>query len=357
MKKTPFFEEMSELGAKMVEFTGYYLPVQFADGIIAEHKAVRETVGLFDVSHMGEILLSGKNAFDTIQALVTNDITNMVDGQARYALMTNEKGGVVDDILVYRFNQELYMLVVNAANCPKDAEWISSHLIGQTDFSNVSAQTAQLALQGRNAISVIKEIFAVEDIPQKNYTFKVTKLFGENIILSRTGYTGEDGFEIYSSTDIAVKVFDLLLEKAKPYGLKLCGLGSRDTLRLEAGMPLYGHEMNEETLATELGLNFFIKMNKNFFIGKKALEDNQPKYKRAGIMLVDRGIAREHAVVFDSDKEIGYVTSGTHSPTLGYPIAMIRVDKDFEGQDLFVEVRGKRLKAKVISLPFYKRNY
>lgn len=357
MKKTPFFNKMSSYGGKMVEFTGYLLPIQF-EGIIAEHKAVRETAGLFDVSHMGEILLKGKGAFYTIQNLITNDITTMSDGQAKYTLMTNSKGGIIDDILVYRMNEESYMLVVNAANCQKDADWISSNLKEDTEFQNISEDTAQLALQGRKAIDIIRELVNEEDIPQKNYTFKVSKLFDEDIILSRTGYTGEDGFEIYSSNNIAVKIFDALIEKGQPHGMRLCGLGARDTLRLEAGMPLYGHEMNEDTLATELGLNFFIKMQKEDFIGKKSLELNVPQYKKIGIQLIDRGIAREHSTIYDkNDKEIGYVTSGTHSPTLGYPIAMVRVDKDFDAEELYVEVRNKKLKAKVTPLPFYKRNY
>lgn len=357
MKKTPFFDKISSLGGKMVEFTGYSLPVQFSEGIISEHKAVREKAGLFDVSHMGEILLKGENAFDTIQNLVANDITSMVDGGARYALMLNENGGVIDDILIYRHNAQSYMLVVNAANCQKDADWVSSHLIGQTEFQNVSENTAQLALQGREAINIIREIFDEESIPQKNYTFKVTKLFDKDIILSRTGYTGEDGFEIYSDNYIAEKIFDLLLQKGKQFGMQLCGLGARDTLRMEASMPLYGHEMNEQTLATEIGLNFFIKMQKDNFIGKKALEQKQPQYKRKGIKLIDRGIARENCLVFDGEKQIGYVTSGTHSPTLGCSIAMIRVNKDFEGQQVQVEVRNRKLKAEIVSLPFYKRNY
>ncbi len=358
MKLTPFFEKMAANGAKMVEFTGYFLPIQFENtGIMAEHRAVREKAGLFDVSHMGELMLTGKDAFATIQSLTTNDITTMKDGQARYSLMTNERGGIVDDILVYRFNEEKYMLVVNAANCAKDDEWISSRLIGDTVFENISQRTAQLALQGRESEAILREFVTVYNIPEKNYTFKVSILFGEEIIVSRTGYTGEDGFEIYCSDKIAEQVFDLVVEKGKKHGMVLCGLGARDTLRMEAGMPLYGHEMNEDTLATEIGLDFFIKFSKDF-VGKQALIDNAPLCKRIGVRLVDRGIAREKAFVFDeSGKEIGCVTSGTHSPSLGYPIAMLRVDRDFDGKEVFIDVRGKKLKAEVVLMPFYKKNY
>ncbi|MDD4316762.1 MAG: glycine cleavage system aminomethyltransferase GcvT [Clostridia bacterium] len=358
MKLTPFFEKMAANGAKMVEFTGYFLPIQFeSSGIIAEHKAVREKAGLFDVSHMGELMLTGKDAFATIQSLVTNDITSMKDGQARYTLLPNEKGGIVDDILIYRFNEQKYMLVVNAANCAKDDQWISSRLLGDTVFENISERTAQLAIQGRAAEDIIKEFITVYNVPEKNYTFKVSVLFGEEIILSRTGYTGEDGFELYCSDKIAEQVFDLVVEKGNKHGMLLCGLGARDTLRMEASMPLYGHEMTDETLATELGLDFFIKLNKDF-VGKQALLDKAPLCKRIGVRLVDRGIAREKALVFDSeDKEIGCVTSGTHSPTLGYPIAMLRVDRDFDGKEVYIDVRGKKLKAEVVPMPFYKKNY
>lgn len=349
---------MAANGAKMVEFTGYFLPIQFeSSGIIAEHKAVREKAGLFDVSHMGELMLTGKDAFATIQSLVTNDITSMKDGQARYTLLPNEKGGIVDDILIYRFNEQKYMLVVNAANCAKDDQWISSRLLGDTVFENISERTAQLAIQGRAAEDIIKEFITVYNVPEKNYTFKVSVLFGEEIILSRTGYTGEDGFELYCSDKIAEQVFDLVVEKGNKHGMLLCGLGARDTLRMEASMPLYGHEMTDETLATELGLDFFIKLNKDF-VGKQALLDKAPLCKRIGVRLVDRGIAREKALVFDSeDKEIGCVTSGTHSPTLGYPIAMLRVDRDFDGKEVYIDVRGKKLKAEVVPMPFYKKNY
>lgn len=357
MLRTPFYGKMLAAGAKMVEFTGYELPIQFeSTGIIAEHKAVREKAGLFDVSHMGEIYLRGRDAFATIQNLITNDITTLKDGAARYTLLPNEAGGVVDDILVYRIHAEEYLLVVNAANTTKDAAWIEARLLGDTEFENASAATAQLALQGPLAIEIVKRFIPAADIPEKGYTFKTLSLNGEQLILSRTGYTGEDGFEFYSSNEFAEPLFELLMEHGKPLGMLPAGLGARDTLRLEAGMPLYGHEMNEETLCHELGLDFTIKMGKESFIGKKALLEKPPQYQRLGFKMVDRGIARENCAVFDGERQIGHVTSGTHSPTLGQAIGMVRVEKDFNASTVWVEVRNRKLKAEIVPLPFYKKN-
>lgn len=353
MKKTPFYDKLSEAGARFTEFAGYEMPIQFEMGIIFEHKAVRENVGLFDVSHMGEILLEGNTALDTVQNICTNDMSGMEFGRARYSLVTNEKGGIVDDILVYHVSENRYLLVVNAGNCEKMVNWVKGHLLPGTEMKDISAQTAQLALQGKKAAAMLETIFSPEVIPQKRYTFTVTNLFGEEIILSRTGYTGEDGFEIYCPVSVAERVFDLLMEKGMPFGIELCGLGARDTLRLEAGMPLYGHEMSEDTLADELELDYFIKMNKEF-CGKAYL--GNPKYKRIGLKIKDRGIAREQNPVYYEGRKIGFVTSGTHSPTLGYPVAMARVEKDFNASEVKVEVRGKFLSAEVVALPFNKRN-
>lgn len=351
MKRTPFYEILVRHGARMVDFAGYEMPVQFSKGIIAEHKAVRERVGLFDVSHMGELFLKGETAFDTIQALCTNDLCGMDIGRVRYTLVTNDNAGIVDDILVYRMGEIEYLLVVNAGNSDKMAAWVSERLLTGTEMENQSANTCQLALQGPCAVDMINEIFLSGNIPEKNYTFTIVELFGERVILSRTGYTGEDGFELYFAPSLAEKVFNLLLETGEKYGLELCGLGARDTLRLEAGMPLYGHEMNEETPANEIGLNFFIK-DKSFTAREKLVE---PKFKRIGLKLIDRGIAREGAKVYSDGREIGYVSSGTHSPTLGYAIAMARVEIGFTGSTAQIDVRGKMLLAEVVPLPFYKR--
>ncbi|MFW5779849.1 MAG: glycine cleavage system aminomethyltransferase GcvT [Bacillota bacterium] len=354
MKYTPFYDRHVQNKAKMVEFTGYSLPMQFK-GIISEHNSVRQTAGLFDVSHMGEFLITGKNAFKSIQYIITNDITSLQGGKARYTLMANPQGGVVDDILVYKFNDEKYMLVVNAANSQKDADWVKKNLLPDTCFENISDKTCQLALQGPESENIMKEVFEKDIIPEKYFSFLVGEYRQEQIIISRTGYTGEDGFEIYSGENIAMQIYDDILEKRKKYRMELCGLGARDTLRIEAAMPLYGHEMNEKTLASEIDLGFAIKMNKENFIGKDALLENAPQYKRIGLKLIERGIAREKNPVYDGDKKIGFVTSGTYSPTLGYPIAMARVEKGFSEDELFVEVRNKKIRAEVVPLPFYKR--
>lgn len=358
MLRTPFYHKLVALGGRMVDFAGYELPVQFEGaGVIAEHNAVRQKAGLFDVSHMGEIWLRGKDAFNTIQNLVTNDITTLKEGGVRYSLLPNENGGVKDDILIYRVGAEEYLIVVNAANMQKDADWIESHLLGDTQFENASAKTSQLALQGPASLQIIREFISETDIPSKYYTFTSTLLENEKILISRTGYTGEDGFELYCANPFAERLFDILMEHGSKYGMIPAGLGARDTLRLEAAMPLYGHEMNEETLCHELGLDFAIKMNKANFIGKKVLEENQPQFKRLGIKMIDRGIAREHCPIFDTaGNPIGHVTSGTHCPTLGHAVGMIRVTKDFNDSTLLVEVRNRKLRAEVTPLPFYKRN-
>lgn len=363
MQRTPFYHKLLNAGAKMVEFAGYEMPVQFeSTGILAEHKAVREAAGLFDVSHMGELTLGGKGALATLQNIITNDISNLPIGKVRYTLLPNEQGGVIDDILIYRMGENDFFLVLNAANAKKDTDWIKQHLLPETTFhpaeKGTPNGTAQLALQGPKAYAITCQFIPMESIPAKYYTCGTASIEGNDIIISRTGYTGEDGFEFYCKESFAERLFDIIMQHGKGQGLVLAGLGARDTLRMEAAMPLYGHEMNDETLCTEIGLDFAIKMSKPGFIGKEALEKNQPKYKRMGIKMLDRGIAREHFKVFDpenSDRCIGYVTSGTFCPTLNHAVAMIRVEKDFNAPIVLVEVRNKKLKAEILTLPFYKR--
>lgn len=355
IKRTPFCDVLKELGGRFVDFAGFDMPVQF-EGILSEHKAVRENVGLFDVAHMGEIVFTGGGALNTLQNLLCNDYSTLKPGRVRYSPMLNKNGGVVDDVLVYCFDSEHYLMCVNASNIDKDYRWITSNLQPDTTAENISDTTAQLAVQGPNAVKVIGKIFNQKDIPQKYYSFtEIPDLLDSPVLLSRTGYTAEDGFEIYCSADEALKLFDIVMEAGKEYDMKLCGLGARDTLRLEGAMPLYGHEMNDNTLATEIGLDHFIKINKPDFIGKDALTSAAPKYQRLGVELIDRGIAREHSAVYDGDRKVGEVTSGTMSPTLGKAIAMVRVERDFDADELDIDVRGRRLKAKVVPLPFYKR--
>lgn len=354
-KRTPLYNKHVALGGKIVEFAGYDLPVQYS-GVIAEHNAVRNAVGLFDVSHMGELLIRSAKAEEALNAILTNDIRGMYDGQCRYSLLPNAEGGAVDDVIIYREGWDKFWIVVNGANVEKDANWVKSHLPEDVCFFNLSEDIAQIAVQGPKAVSLIEKLVKAEDIPQKNYSFKTNvKLANMSCYLSRTGYTGEDGFEIYCYAALAEQMYDVLLEAGQEFGVLPCGLGARDTLRLEASMPLYGHELGDDIPVNEVGLNFAIKMQKENFVGKDALEHHTPEYVRVGAKVVDRGIAREHCVVYSGDEEVGYVSSGTHSPTLGYPVCMLRIKKEYVDKPLTADVRGKRLALEIIPMPFYKR--
>ena len=353
MKRTPYYETLLAKGGKFVEFGGYEMPIQFA-GILKEHLAVRNNVGLFDVSHMGEFYIEGDNAEAAVNALITNDIRGMADGDVRYTLMCNEKGGIVDDFLVYRYNQKKFLLVVNAGNHDKDHDWVKKHLDKSVTFTDRSAEIAQLAIQGPNAPAGVKEFIAPSAMPSAYYTFKTFQCPKGEVIVSQTGYTGEDGYEIYCPKEWALDLFNQVMKAGEEFGIELCGLGCRDTLRLEAGMPLYGHEMTEETLATEVTLKPFIKLEKEDFIGKKALETNEAKKIRKGFKMIDRGIARDHDKVFLGDKEIGYVTTGTSSPSLKVGIGHMRIDRGIKDEEVFIEVRGKKLKAKIVPTSFLK---
>lgn len=358
-KKTPLYDAHVKAGGKVVPFAGYLLPVQYGSGVIKEHMAVRTRAGLFDVSHMGEVLCEGKDALANLQKLLTNNFDNMVDGQARYSPMCNEKGGTVDDLIVYKHSDDHYFIVVNAANKDKDYQWMLDHQFGEVTFTDVSDQYAQLALQGPKAMEILKKLTAEENIPKKYYHAVFdTEAAGMPCIISKTGYTGEDGVEIYLASEYAKRMWDAILEAGKEEGIIPCGLGARDTLRLEAAMPLYGHEMDDEVTPLETGLNFAVKMAKEDFIGKAALETKgEPRIKRIGLKVTGRGIIREHADVYVGEKCIGHTTSGTHCPYLGYPVAMALVDADWGklGSKVSVEVRGRMIEAEVVALPFYKR--
>lgn len=358
-RKTPLYETHVKYEGKIVPFGGYLLPVQYKSGVIAEHMAVRTACGLFDVSHMGEVLCQGKDALANLNRMLTNDYTQMYDGQARYSPMCNEQGGVVDDLIVYKVKDECYFIVVNAANKDKDYAWMKDHAFGDAVFTDISDQVAQLALQGPKALDILKKLVGEEDIPEKYYSCKYHRsVGGMDCIISRTGYTGEDGFEFYLAAQDGPKLWELLLETGKEEGLIPCGLGARDTLRLEAAMPLYGHEMDDTITPFEAGLGIFVKMSKEDFIGKEALEKaGEPQRRRVGLKVTGRGIIREHADVYDGDKKIGVTTSGTHCPYLKAPVAMALLDKEYkaEGTSVEVDVRGRRVEAQVVKLPFYKR--
>ncbi|WP_138304764.1 MULTISPECIES: glycine cleavage system aminomethyltransferase GcvT [Eubacteriales] len=358
--KTPLYEAHVKAGGKIVPFGGYLLPVQYKEGVIKEHMAVRAQAGLFDVSHMGEILCQGKDALANLQMMLTNNFDNLTDGQARYSPMCNEQGGTVDDLIVYKKGDEDYFIVVNAANKDKDYQWMLDHQFGEVTFTDVSDQYAQLALQGPKAMEILRKLAPEENIPKKYYHAVFdTEAAGIPCIISKTGYTGEDGVEIYLDSARAQEMWDALLEAGKEEGLIPCGLGARDTLRMEAAMPLYGHEMDEQVTPLEAGLGFAVKMTKEDFIGKKALEEKgEPARKRIGLKVTGRGIIREHQDVYLGDRLIGHTTSGTHCPYLGCPVAMALVDADCTepGTKVEADVRGRRVEAQIVPLPFYKRS-
>ena len=273
--KTPLYDCHLASGGTIVPFAGYLLPVQYPTGIITEHNAVRTAAGLFDVSHMGEIVFSGKDALKNINYILTNDFTSMVDGQVRYSVMCNEQGGCIDDLIVYRLDEETFMIVVNAANKQKDFEWMTACAFGDVSVEDISETVSQLALQGPLAKEIMLRLIPESALPSKYYYFLDNVMIDDiKCLVSQTGYTGEAGYEIYLSNDDAPKMWNLLLEAGKDKGLIPCGLGARDTLRLEAAMPLYGHEMDDKISPLEAGLNFGVKMKKENFIGKKALEES-----------------------------------------------------------------------------------
>ena len=360
LKRTPLYEAHLRCGGKMVEFGGFEMPVQYQTGVIKEHMAVRTACGLFDVSHMGEVLLEGPDAVRNLNWLLTNDYTKMEDGQARYSPMCNEQGGTVDDLIVYRMSETRYLIVVNASNREKDVAWIRAHLSGQVTMTDVSDAWGQIALQGPLAERILAKLTEAENIPLKNYYACFDRnVGGVNCIVSRTGYTGSDGFELYTAAAETEKLWDLLLETGREEGLIPCGLGARDTLRLEAAMPLYGHELSDTISPLTAGLGFFVKMNKPDFIGKAALEAaGKPAAKRIGLKAVGRGILREHQDVYLGDQRIGQTTSGTHCPYIGYPAAMAIVDTAYAeiGTRVEVDVRGRRVEAEIVPMPFYKKN-
>ncbi|MDF2544742.1 MAG: gcvT [Herbinix sp.] len=357
--KTPLYDCHVQWKGKIVPFAGYLLPVQYETGVIAEHMAVRTKAGLFDVSHMGEVILMGKDAGANVQMLVTNDCSKMYDGQVKYSPMCNEDGGVVDDLLVYKIHAEYYLIVINASNRHKDVEWMKKHLFGEVVFKDISDEVAQIALQGPNAPEILKKVTQETDIPTKYYSFvEKGTVSDKECLISKTGYTGEDGYEIYCKPEDAAYLWNTLLEVGKEFGLIPAGLGARDTLRLEAAMPLYGHELSDTISPLEAGLSFAVKMEKDHFIGKKGIEDRgNLTRKRVGLRLIDRGIAREDCAILVDDQVVGRTTSGTHCPYINQAVAMGLIDiaNSEVGTKVFIEVRGRKLAAQVIALPFYRR--
>ncbi|MFZ2493179.1 MAG: glycine cleavage system aminomethyltransferase GcvT [Thermoanaerobaculia bacterium] len=356
LSKTPLNALERELGGKMVDFGGWELPVQFS-GIIEEHEAVRTAVGLFDVSHMGEVTVRGPQALELLQKATCNDVAKLEDGRIHYNGLLYPTGGFVDDILIYRVAADDYFVVVNASNTDKDFEWLQQSAQGfDAEVRNVSADYAQLAIQGPQAEKLLQPMTDVPLASMKYYRFGQGTVNGVPAIVSRTGYTGEDGFEVY----LAPAHAPALMRKIVEAGAKPCGLGARDTLRLEAKMALYGNDIDHTTTPVEADLGWIVKADKGDFAGRDVIVREQqegPRRKLVGFEMIDRGIARHGYPVVDGGEEIGVVTSGTHSPTLKKAIglAYLPLDKAAQGTEFAILIRGKETRARVIPTPFYKR--
>jgi aminomethyltransferase len=362
LKRTPLFEVYKEYGGKTIDFGGWELPVQFSS-IKEEHEAVRTKAGLFDVSHMGEIEVKGPESLNYLQKMMTNDISKINNGGAQYTAMCYDNGGTVDDLLVYKMEDDHYLLVVNASNIEKDYNWLETHLEGEVTLENLSEKTAQLAIQGPLAHMVLQQLANDTDLSGIGF-FKFQQevtLLGKQALVSRTGYTGEDGFEVYCDAKDAVELWKAILEAGKEKGILPCGLGARDTLRFEANLALYGQELSPEISPLEAGIGFAVKLNKEAdFIGKEALKqqkENGLPRKIVGIEMIDRGIPRHGYPVYKGEERIGEVTTGTQSPTLkrNIGLALLAAEYTVLDAEVEVEIRGKRLKAKVVPTPFYKK--
>jgi len=365
LKRTPLNEAHRKLGGKMVDFGGWDMPVQYPAGVIEEHLRTRTRSGLFDVSHMGEIWVEGEDAIDFVNRLTTNDVTKLVDGQAHYSALTNDKGGVVDDLLVYRFDCDKLLLVVNAGTTEKDWDWITSHKGNENiTLTNASADYCQIAVQGPDAIKILQQLTdtPLDDI--KYYHFTTGKVDDVEAVISRTGYTGEDGFEVYANSEFAEQLWNKLLETGgfgSENGILPCGLAARNTLRLEAGMSLYGHELSDSITPLEANLGWITKLQKGAFTGSEILQKQKEAgvtRRLAGFEMIDRGIARDDCEVYANGEKVGYVTSGSPAPFIKKNIgfAMLPVELAKAGQEIEIDVRGKRLTAKVVPTPFYKRS-
>jgi aminomethyltransferase len=367
MKNTPFTQKHIERGARMAPFAGYNMPISYS-GINDEHHTVRKNAGVFDVSHMGEFILKGEGALDLIQRVTTNDASKLTAGKAQYSCLTNEQGGIVDDLLVYCIEEnKVYMLVVNASNVEKDWNWIQKHNTppeggqGGVEMHNISDDTALLAVQGPNATRILQTLTGMDILNLKYYTFVRGEFAGvKNVVVSATGYTGAGGVEIYfeSKEDNAEKIWTAIFEAGASQGIKPIGLAARDTLRLEMGYSLYGNDIDDTTSPLEAGLGWITKLSKDNFTAKDILQKQKEqgiKRKLVGFEMVDKGIPRSHYEICDKEgNQIGYVTSGTQSPSLGKAIGMGYVELAHAAIDsvVYIKVRDKQLQAKVVKIPF-----
>ncbi|WP_026558811.1 glycine cleavage system aminomethyltransferase GcvT [Bacillus sp. J37] len=362
LHRTPLFDLYKEYGAKTIDFGGWDLPVQFTS-IKDEHEAVRTKAGLFDVSHMGEVEVRGEDSLAFLQKVVTNDVSLLKSGGAQYTAMCYEDGGTVDDLLIYKRAENDYLLVINASNIEKDLKWLVSNKNGNVSIVNKSEEYALLALQGPVAEEVLQILTDTDLSEIKFFKFKKgIKIAGVDVLISRTGYTGEDGFELYCDSNDAITLWENILEAGKSKGVIPCGLGARDTLRFEAALPLYGQELSKDITPIEAGIGFAVKTNKEAeFNGKAVLLKQKEKgtaRKLVGIELLEKGIPRHGYEVFAGGELIGVVTTGTQSPTLKKNIGLALLKSEFTqlGTEIEVQIRKKRLKAKVVATPFYKRS-
>ncbi|MBS3806178.1 MAG: glycine cleavage system aminomethyltransferase GcvT [Bacteroidales bacterium] len=363
MKNTPLIDKHKELGAKIVEFAGFNMPIEYS-GLSDEHVTVRERVGIFDVSHMGEFWIKGPHALELIQKVSSNDASRLQPGKAQYTTLPNGQGGIVDDFLVYQYDQQKYMVVVNAANIRKDWDWFSKQNTMRAELEDASGQMSLMAVQGPYAQATMEKLTDEELAGMKPFRFKVGKLAGvDNVIISSTGYTGEHGFELYVDNQDAPQIWDVVLEAGKEFGIKPVGLGARDTLRLEAGLCLYGNDIDETTSPIEAGLGFAVKF-KDYkdFIDKDHLWKQKQEgvsKKLVGFIMQERGIPRQHYEIMDANGQpIGEVTSGTMSPMIKQGIGMGYVPTEYAvpDQEIYIKIRRKVLKAKVVKMPIFKKS-
>ncbi len=363
LKKTPLHDWHAEHQGRMVDFAGWSMPVQYAS-IVEEHVATRTAAGLFDISHMGRLRFDGPDAARFLDYLVTRRVDDMTAGKIRYALVTNRAGGVLDDVLVYSLtdaNGPFHMMVVNASNCDKICDWIEQHVGGfDVRWQNQTMETSMIAVQGPRALEIARPLLEPDPASLRYFCGTVTNVAGQSSVVSRTGYTGEDGLELIVPNEIAVEVWSKLMASGSNHGLAAAGLGARDTLRLESGMPLYGHELTEQINPLEADLGFAVSLQDRDFIGRAALaaiKQTGTARTRVGLKLDGKRAPREHYAVLSDGEAVGEVTSGTFSPTLQYPVGMAYVKRALAeaGNRLEVDIRGKSFPATVVPLPFYKR--
>ncbi|NGX84060.1 glycine cleavage system aminomethyltransferase GcvT [Aequorivita sp. KMM 9714] len=359
MKNTALTHIHEQLGAKMVPFAGYNMPVSY-EGVKVEHETVRNGVGVFDVSHMGEFLITGPKALELIQKISSNDATKLEDGKAQYCYFPNEEGGIVDDLIIYKIKDEEYLLVVNASNIDKDWAWIEKHNTMGAEMKNISDDYSLLAIQGPKAIEAMQSLTSEDLSAIKFYNFKVSDFAGiEHVIISATGYTGSGGFEIYCKNSEVEQIWNKVFEAGKDYGIKPIGLAARDTLRLEMGFCLYGNDIDETTSPLEAGLGWITKFTKDFINSDNLKKEKEEgvKNKLIGFELIDRGVPRQGYEIADKDGNIiGRVTSGTMAPSLNKSIGLgyVTVENSAPESEIFIQIRNKPIAAKVVKTPFYK---